>query len=69
LPITELGEHVEEEVLEVLAGGEILLREDQGLLAVGVWLDAVLGLVVHEVEEIGCTGPPTGNMSFNVTAQ
>ena len=54
LPITELGEQVEEEV-EVAAGGEIVLGEGQGLLAVLVRLDAVLGLVVLEVEEIRCT--------------
>jgi hypothetical protein len=55
LPITEFGEHVEEEVVEVAAGGEIVLGEDQGLLAIIVRMDAVLGLVVLEVEEIRCT--------------
>ena len=52
LPGTEPLEHVEEEVVEVRARGEIVLVEDQGLLAVVFWLDAVLVLFQLEVEEI-----------------
>jgi hypothetical protein len=53
--LTELGEHVEEGVVEVAIGDQILLGEDQGLLAVILQLNAVLGLVVLEVGKIRCT--------------
>jgi hypothetical protein len=65
LPITELGEQVKE-VVEVAAGSKILLGEDQGLLAV------VSGLMLYwawSCWKWKRFAAPTGNMSFNVTAQ
>jgi hypothetical protein len=46
-----MGEHVEEELVEV---GVAVLVDEQGLLAVVLRLDAVLGLLGLAVEEIFC---------------
>jgi hypothetical protein len=49
-----MGEHVKEELVEV--GVAILVDYEQGLLAVVLWLDDVLGLLGLRlvVEEIFC---------------
>ena len=52
LPSSDTGEHVEEELVEV--GVAVLVDEEQELLAVFLWLDAVLGLLGLVVEEILC---------------
>ena len=50
--LEDLGEHVEEELVQVGVG--FLVLEEQGQLAVVLWLDAVLGLLGLVVEEILC---------------
>lgn len=52
LPASNMGEHVEEELVEV--GVAVLVDDEQGLLAVVLRLDAVLGLLGLVVEEIFC---------------
>ena len=54
LPFRDLGEYVEEEIVEVATPGEFVIVK-QGLLAVVFRFDAVLGLVCLEVEQICCT--------------
>jgi hypothetical protein len=57
-----MGEHVEEELVEV--GVAVLVDDEQGLLAIVLQLDAVLGLLGLVVEEIFCI--PTGYKSIYI---